>query len=166
MRCRSSPSSPTGRIPRSRAAPASSSRWARCTPHCRPRFQGTSCGRQETRQIAVAFWSEVTAVMPGWRAATEGKIKEADLREKYIHAHAVALEALGRAGNALFRDRSETWNIDLAALASIDWSRTNPLWSGPAIINGRVAKNQASVVLIGNAIKKHIGRSRGGGSAA
>ena len=64
--------------------------------------------------------------MRGLQAVAEGKLKASELRENKVHAHAVALEAIGRAGNALLRERSETWKKDLAGLTSVDWSRTTP----------------------------------------
>jgi len=47
-------------------------------------------------------------------------------------------EAIGRAGNALLRERSETWKTHLVTLAALDWSRTSPVWQGRALVNGRV----------------------------
>jgi DNA sulfur modification protein DndB len=107
------------------------------------------------------FWSEVAAVMPGWQAVADGKIKAAALRLKDLDAHAVALEAIGRAGNALLRERPDGWKKDLAGLATVDWSRTNPVWQGRALVNGRVSKTVASVVLTANVLKEHLGLQLG-----
>ncbi len=84
-------------------------------------LRGSSYNREESKKLAVSFWSEVARVMPDWQAAADGKIRAAELREKYVHAHALALEAIGRAGNALLRERPETWKKDLAVLAALDW---------------------------------------------
>src|SRR5262245_23591933 len=100
--------------------------------------------------LAVSFWSETAAVMRDWQAVAEGKIKASERREKYIHARAVALEAIGRAGNALLRERPETWKTHLAGLTTLDWSRTSPIWQGRALVNRRVSKTAASVVLTAN----------------
>jgi DNA sulfur modification protein DndB len=115
------------------------------------------CSREEAKEIAVAFWSEVAAVMPSWQAVANGKLKAAALRMKDLDAHAVALEAIGCAGNALLREWPETWKTDLAGLAALDWSRTSPTWQGRALVNGRVSKTAASVVLTANVLKKHLG---------
>jgi DNA sulfur modification protein DndB len=96
-----------------------------------------------------------------WRAAAEGKIKTSELREQYVHAHAVALEAIGPAGSALLREPPERWKKNLAGLAPLDWSRTSPVWAGRALINGGVSKTASSVVLTANALKKHIGLELG-----
>ena len=115
---------------------------------------GSGYNREEAQRIAVAFWSEVAAVMPGWLAVADGKIKAAELREKYVYAHAIAIEAIGRAGHALLRDRPDSWKKDLAGLTAIDWSRTSPTWAGRALVNGRVSKTATSVVLTANALKR------------
>ena len=71
-------------------------------------LRGSNYAREESKKFAVSFWCETAAVMQGWRAVGEGKTQARELREKYIHAHAVALEAIGRAGGALLRERPET----------------------------------------------------------
>jgi DNA sulfur modification protein DndB len=124
-------------------------------------LRGANYNREESKKVAVSFWSKTAGAMRDWQAVAEGKIKASELREKYIHAHAVALEAFGRAGNALLRERPETWKTDLAALATIDWSRTSPIWQGRALVNGRVSKTATSVVLTSNVLKKHLGLELG-----
>jgi DNA sulfur modification protein DndB len=122
---------------------------------------GSNYSREEVKKIAVTFWSEVAAVMPGWQAVADGKIKAAALRVKGVDAHAVALVAIGRAGRALLQDRPGGWKKDLAGLATVDWSRTNPVWQGRALINGRVSKTTASVILTANVLKRHFGLELG-----
>jgi DNA sulfur modification protein DndB len=112
---------------------------------------------EEAKKIAVAFWSEAATVMPGWQAVADEKTRAAELREKYIHAHAVALEALGRVGHVLLRERPDIWKKDLGSLATVDWSRTSPVWSGRALIHGRVSMTAFSVILTANVLKKHLG---------
>lgn len=124
-------------------------------------LRGSNYNPEESKKLAVSFWSEVAGAMQDWQAVAEGKIKASELREKHIHAHAVALEAIGRAGNALLRERTETWKTDLAGLAGLDWSRTSPTWQGRALVNGRVSKTAASVVLTANMLKKHFGLELG-----
>ncbi|HTN92586.1 MAG TPA: DNA sulfur modification protein DndB, partial [Sorangium sp.] len=116
---------------------------------------------EESKRLAVSFWSEMAGVMRDWQAVAEGTIRASELREKYVHAHAVALEAIGRAGNALVRERPGGWRNDLASLATLDWSRTNPHWAGRALTNGRVSKTASSVVLTANVLKRHLGLELG-----
>ncbi len=118
---------------------------------------GFSGSFETARQIAVEFWTEVTRVMPDWHEVGLGKIRASALRDRCVHAHAVVLEALGRVGNALLRERREDWKNVLTGLRTIDWSRTNPRWEVRAVVNGRVLKNAASVILAANLIKHHLG---------
>jgi len=124
-------------------------------------LSGSNYTAEESKKIAVAFWAEVAKVMRDWQGVAEGKVKASELREKYVHAHGVALEAIGRVGNALLRERPETWKTDLAGLAKLDWSRTSPTWQGRVLVNGRVSKTAASVVLTANVLKKHLGLELG-----
>lgn len=118
---------------------------------------GFSGSFEAARQIAVEFWTEVTRVIPLWHEVGIGKVRAAELRERCVHGHAVALEALGRAGNALLRERREDWKSVLAGLGTLDWSRASLRWEGRAVVNGRIAKNAASVILTANLIKHHLG---------
>jgi DNA sulfur modification protein DndB len=123
---------------------------------------GTTRTRAEAEALAVAFWSEVADRMPGWETVAEGRLRAGELRARYVHGHAVALEALGRAGGALVRAWPEGWPAALAGLATLDWSRANTaLWDGRALHGGRVVKSGAAVVLTASAIKLHLGLELG-----
>jgi DNA sulfur modification protein DndB len=117
---------------------------------------GFSGNFEAAKQIAVDFWTEVTRVMPDWQDVAAGNTKALMLRDRCVHAHAVVVEALGRVGNTLLRERRENWKNGLPELATIDWSRTSPHWEGRVIINGRVAKNGASVIRTANFIKHRL----------
>jgi DNA sulfur modification protein DndB len=95
-------------------------------------LRGSNYNQEESKKIARSFWSEIAGAMRDWQAVAEGKIKANELWKKYIHAHAAALEAVGRARNALLRQRPEMWKTDLVRLAALDWSRTSPVWAGRA----------------------------------
>lgn len=124
-------------------------------------LRGSNCNREESKKLAVSFWSEMAGAMRDRQTVAEGKIRASERREKCLHAHAVGLEAIGRAGNALPRERPETWKTDLAGLGALDWSRTSPTWQGRALVNGQVSKTAASVVLTANVLKKHLGLDLG-----
>ncbi|WP_170319991.1 DNA sulfur modification protein DndB [Polyangium spumosum] len=118
---------------------------------------GFSGSFETARQIAVEFWTELTRVMPDWHEVGLGKIRASALRDRCVHAHAVVLEALGRVGNALLRERREDWKSVLTKLGTLDWSRAHRRWEGRAVVNSRVLKNAASVILTANLIKHHLG---------
>lgn len=108
--------------------------------------------------LATEFWLAVIEQVPDWQRAARGEIAPAELRRNYIHAHALALAALGRAGRALIERRPKNWQSKLRRLQSLDWSRSNAtLWEGRAMIAGRLSKATTCVVLTANAIKNHLG---------
>jgi DNA sulfur modification protein DndB len=108
--------------------------------------------------MAISFWKAVAEHMIDWQRATAGEVTPADLRKEYVHAHALALAALGRAGNTLLEKYPRSWRQRLRRVKSVDWSRSNTrLWEGRAMIAGRLSKATTCVVLTGNAIKQHLG---------
>jgi DNA sulfur modification protein DndB len=109
-------------------------------------------------ELAAAFWNEVARHIPDWGLARERKVSAADLRRDYVHAHTLALAALGRVGSELMAKHGRDWKQKLAKLDSLDWSRSNSkLWEGRAMSAGRLSKKTVNVVMTANAIKKHLG---------
>lgn len=94
---------------------------------------GSPKGFEERVSGDAEFWSEVAKQIPDWQAARDRKISAADLRREFVHAHALALAGLARAGNALLRKDGRSWKPLLKKLGSLDWSRANSeLWEGRA----------------------------------
>lgn len=113
---------------------------------------------QEKLGSATSFWSEVAKQIPAWQRAVAGEVSPADLRKQFVHAHGIALAALGRVGQSLLAVGEKSWKTRLAGLGTLDWSRTNSrLWEGRAMIAGRLSKANSCVVLTANAIKTHLG---------
>jgi DNA sulfur modification protein DndB len=107
--------------------------------------------------VAADFWTEVATHISDWQRAKEQKVTTAELRRDYVHAHALALAALARAGKALLAKCPRSWRQKLRPLASLDWSRENTkLWEGRAMIGGRISKIRTCVILTGNVIKTHL----------
>jgi DNA sulfur modification protein DndB len=107
--------------------------------------------------LALEFWSEVSKQIPDWRRAKAGDVSPAELRKNFVHAHAIALAALARAGKSLIQKYPRSWKRPLTRLREVDWSRSNAsLWEGRAMIAGRLSKTNVSVVLTGTVIKKHL----------
>lgn len=111
----------------------------------------------EEQRAAVRYWTKVGENMPDWRAAAAREINSGELRKEFVHAHGVALHALGRVGNALVDGTGEVYSEPLTRLSEIDWRRSNAdLWEGRAMVEGRLRKGRRNVILTGNAIKRHI----------
>ncbi len=126
---------------------------------CADLVSGVTTGNLlDDAEIAREFWSEVASHFPAWSQVREGRIPARELREGFIHSHGIALQAIGKAGNALLVHHPEDWKEKLAALGQIDWSRSNAkLWEGRALIGGKVSKVTTNIVLTTNVIKKALG---------
>ncbi len=110
--------------------------------------------------IAREFWEEVAKHFPAWGQVREGRMPASEVREGFIHSHGIALQAIGKAGNALLTQHPKDWKKRLAALEKIDWSRGNAkVWEGRALIGGKVSKVTTNVTLTTNVIKTALGLS-------
>lgn len=108
--------------------------------------------------IARSFWEEAATHFPMWGQVREGKLPASELREGYIHSHGIALQAIGKAGNALLLTYPKDWKKRLQGLEKIDWSRNNAtLWEGRAMIGGKMSNTTTNVVLTTNVIKCALG---------
>lgn len=104
------------------------------------------------------FWLHVFKNIKEWRMVKANKISSGELREDYIHCHAVGLQAIGIAGASLLNSSPKGWSKKLSALSKIDWRRKNSkLWEGRALIGGRVSKGSQNITLTSNVIKKACG---------
>jgi DNA sulfur modification protein DndB len=109
-------------------------------------------------ELAASYWNEVARYIPDWQQARERKVSPAELRRDYVHAHTLALAALGRVGCDLLDRHPRAWKQRLAPLATLNWSRSNTaLWEGRAMSAGRLSKRTVNVSLTANAIKQHLG---------
>lgn len=112
---------------------------------------------KEDKETAIEFWKHVTSNMSDWKMAKSRDISSASLREDYVHAHGVALQAMGEVGKDIVKRYPKDWKKYLKSLDKIDWSRSNKkLWEGKALINGRVSKSSDSVKQTSIAIKKQL----------
>ncbi|WP_334162673.1 DNA sulfur modification protein DndB [Phenylobacterium sp.] len=107
-------------------------------------------------ELATAFWTEVARRLPEWEQVRRGRLAASEVRQDLIHSHGVVLHALGRVGATLIRTHAE-WRPHLSQLADIDWSRSNPDWSGRAVVRGRLSKATQNVILTASYIKQRLG---------
>lgn len=111
---------------------------------------------EDEQQLAIEYWNEVSANMTDWQLALEKKVATCELREQYVHAHGVILQAMGQIGaDLIFKPKSQ-WSRTLQGLRGIDWARANSDWEGRAMHHGRISKARSSVVLTGNYIKHQL----------
>jgi DNA sulfur modification protein DndB len=109
---------------------------------CADLIQDVATGKlDQDAQTAREFWDAVARHFPAWTQVRDGKLAASEVREGFIHSHGIALQAIGKAGNALLKGNPGGWKSRLKGLAQIDWSRKNArLWEGRALIGGKVSK--------------------------
>ena len=115
---------------------------------------------QPEQQVALLgeFWEQVFKSITEWKMVKANKLSSSELREDYIHCHAVALQAIGVAGARLLDNYPKDWKRKISALGKIDWRRKNgKLWEGRATIGGRISKGGNNIILTSNVIKKAWG---------
>jgi DNA sulfur modification protein DndB len=108
-------------------------------------------------ELATQYWSELPRVIPEWSLLLEHKLTSGELRRNYVHAHGVALQALGAAGHALCAAYPTSWKSVLPGLKGIDWRKNNSGWNGRAMVGGRLSKAHINVVLVTNYLKRRLG---------
>lgn len=108
------------------------------------------------RKLAVEFWTEIGNNMLDWVAVREGRLSAAELRREQIQCHGLALQALAHVGVGLVEAHPDDWSRQLAPLRTLDWTRSNPLWEGRALIAGRLSKARSNVILTANTIKQRL----------
>jgi len=111
----------------------------------------------DEKEMAAQFWNDVAANMPDWQLALQKKVSTSELRENYVHAHGVFLQAMGQIGaDIVLLPRGERKKA-LSTLSEINWSRTGSEWEGRAMTLGRISKARSHVLLTGNKIKQKMG---------
>jgi DNA sulfur modification protein DndB len=126
---------------------------------CADLVEGLATGvLNDDASMAREFWEEVAKHFPSWTQVRLGRMPASEVREGYIHSHGIALQAIGKAGNAMLKLHPNDWRKRLSALEKIDWSRANAkVWEGRALIGGKVSKVTTNVTLTTNVIKKALG---------
>lgn len=110
------------------------------------------------QKLAEEYWVEISRNIPEWNLLMQRKVSSNELRKDYIHAHGIALHALGLVGNSMMKKYPEDWKNQLQKLRDIDWSRSNTkVWEGRAMIGGRINKSRVNLILTTNIIKKILG---------
>lgn len=106
------------------------------------------------------YWEVVGDQIPEWIYVREGRMTAGEVRQDFIHSHAIVLQSLGRVGKFIYKTCSGQPDLIsvLSKLREIDWSRSNvSVWEGRAMIGGRMAKNSQNITLTCNQIKCTLG---------
>jgi DNA sulfur modification protein DndB len=104
------------------------------------------------------FWESVGEQIPEWTYVRESKMTSGEVRRDFIHSHAIVLQALGRAGRALYQLSTAERLKRVKRLRAVDWSRKNATtWEGRAMVGGAMAKSGQNITLTCNEIKQVLG---------
>jgi DNA sulfur modification protein DndB len=104
------------------------------------------------------FWNEVYKHIPEWSQVQEGKLTSGEVRQSYVHSHAIVLQALGNLGNQVYKLPKTQQKKHIQLLSSLNWKRSNTeTWEGRCMLGGRIQKSSSNVALTTNLLKKQIG---------
>lgn len=115
---------------------------------------------EETEQAAEAcyhYWDEVYKYIPEWSQVQSGKLTSGEVRQSYVHSHAIVLQALGNIGSSVAELPNTKQKEHLKLLANLDWRRSNSkAWEGRCMSGGRMQKSSSNVALTTNFLKNQI----------
>jgi DNA sulfur modification protein DndB len=83
--------------------------------------------------LALEFWENVAENIIEWQKVKNNDLKPWEVRQEYIHSHAVVLWGLGAMGQTLVATFPLVWKERLRDLRKVDWRRTNQEWQGIAM---------------------------------
>ena len=85
-------------------------------------------------------WTTVIEAMPAWDEIENETMTAGQVREEYVHAHAVGWQSVFLAASCMMEVfGQEGWQAKFnAAARSINWERSNPDWQGVCMIGERM----------------------------
>lgn len=113
---------------------------------------------ENEKEFLKLFWKELSPAILEWNLVMNKELSPRELRATYIVGHGVFLEAIGIIGHYLFENEPVKWKDCIKKLNTIDWNRANTKdWLGRAFgQTGRINKNNQTVVLTSNLIKRKL----------
>lgn len=111
----------------------------------------------EKLDLALEFWETVAEHVPEWRKVRDGDLKPYELRQEYIHTHAVVLWGIGTMGRSLVSSYPDEWQARLRTLRTIDWRRTNRDWQGIAMSGSDVVNRRQNRMDTASFLKLKMG---------
>ena len=105
---------------------------------------------------ATSFWQAVYQNMPEWKKVAAGDVKASVIRKESMSPLSITIRALGEVGNEIIANHPKSWSSKLRALSSIDWSKSNPLWSEGIVVNGSVQLSHATQSMMVKVLKQKL----------
>jgi len=111
----------------------------------------------EKLALAIRFWESVAVNMPEWRKVKANDLKAFELRQEFIHTHAVVMWGIGAMGQTLISTYPDNWEEKISQLKTIDWRRTNKEWQGVAMSGNDVVNRRQSRMDTASFLKVKMG---------
>jgi DNA sulfur modification protein DndB len=112
---------------------------------------------EETIKLCCLYWDEIYKHIPEWKQVHDGKLTSGEVRQTFVHSHAVVLQAFGNIGRVICALPKTQQKEPLKLLRELNWKRSNSdLWEGRCMLGGRVQKSSSNVTLTTNLLKKHM----------
>jgi DNA sulfur modification protein DndB len=108
-------------------------------------------------RLVSQYWTAVYQAIAEWQMVQHKQLSPSALRQDFIHAHGIGLQALATVGRDLLSGYPGSWLQKVERLSCVDWRKTNKRWAGKAIVSGRLSKTVISIRLTANVIKQYIG---------
>ena len=112
---------------------------------------------EEQEKFVTEFWNEVARNIPEWNLLLEKKVSSGELRKNFVHSHSNLLSTLGIVGAVLLKKYPNEWKEKLKGLREIGWSRTDKMWDGRLVMEGKMSKTKIGMELAANAILNSLG---------
>ena len=112
---------------------------------------------EEQEKFVIEFWNEVARNIPEWNLLLEKKVSSGELRKNFVHSHSNLLSTLGIVGAVLLKKYPNEWKEKLKGLRELGWSRTDKMWDGRLVMEGKMLKTKIGMELAANAILNSLG---------
>ncbi len=110
---------------------------------------------EEVIELCCIYWNEIYKHIPEWRQVQEGKLTSGEVRQSYVHSHAIVLQALGNLGKEITKLPKAQQKERLNLLNELNWKRSNSdQWEGRCMLGGRIQKSSSNVALTTNFLKQ------------
>jgi DNA sulfur modification protein DndB len=107
--------------------------------------------------VATDYWSAVADNLIEWTKVKNHDLKPYELRQEYIHSHALVLWGIGSMGQTLMSTHPDSWQAKLRIFRSIDWRRTNKEWQGIAMQGSDVVNRRQNRIDTASFLKIKLG---------
>ena len=120
-------------------------------------LHGEQCTKSDL-EFLLTFWKLVSENIVEWQEVLNKTLTKKALRENYIVALAITINAFVKLGRYFYDNRSLDMMLYLKQLQKIDWLRSNSAWIGRSIReNGKVLNSEEAISLTCSYIKTEMG---------